>query len=432
MKQIKYPATLQWEITPVCNENCVHCYNYWRKFDDPPIHPQTDYMRVASEIIKHKPVHVVITGGEPLSCFILIKEPIEMLRQNSIYVSINTNASLVTDEIADFMKKNQISAFVSLPSAVPDICDKITDRKGSFERIVSGIRILLKHHVHISTNMVITKLNIDTIEATALFVKNELGLDSFCAARASKPINSSETFDEIMLSKDEAMQMCNALLKIKKELGMEIHTTSSVPACMYNTQELFEEFAYTKACTAGKISYALDSEGNIKACPRDDEIYGNILTDDFSTVWTAMYRWRENEYLPEECQKCRVRVMCKGGCRIEAFPFTHSKNSMDPNACVENLPITFKKPRPVYHFKDNTIFYIHKNNVYVEEDFGIRVSYGPTFLYLSKDFATYLKQRDSFMINDILLLNGNDEVLCKKIIMSLVDAKLVYTKEVRV
>lgn len=431
MKDIKYPATLQWEITPVCNENCIHCYNYWRKFDDPPVHPKTDYLKIASEIIKHKPVHVVITGGEPLLCFSLIKESIEKLRENSIYVSINTNATLVTDEIAEFMSKHQISAFVSLPSADAEICDKITDRKGSLERIVSGIKTLLRHNVHVSTNMVITKLNIDTIESTAVFVKNELGLDSFCAARASKPINSNETFDEVMLSKSEAMQMCNALLKIKTKLGMEIHTTSSVPACMYNTQELFEEFAYTKACTAGKISYALDSEGNIKACPRDDEIYGNILTDDFSEVWASMFRWRENEYLPEECRKCRVRVMCKGGCRIEAFPFTHSKNSMDPNACTENLPIEFNKPQPIFNYQEDTIFYIHNNNVYVEEEFGTRVSYGPTFLYLSKSFADYLKQRESFSLKDILLLNGNDEEMSKKIILSLVDAKLVFIKEVR-
>ena len=34
MKDIQYPAILHWEVTPLCNHNCIHCYNYWRHDTD--------------------------------------------------------------------------------------------------------------------------------------------------------------------------------------------------------------------------------------------------------------------------------------------------------------------------------------------------------------------------------------------------------------
>ena len=30
MINLKYPPVVHWEVTPECNHNCIHCYNYWR------------------------------------------------------------------------------------------------------------------------------------------------------------------------------------------------------------------------------------------------------------------------------------------------------------------------------------------------------------------------------------------------------------------
>ena len=45
-----------------------------------------------------------MTGGEPLIVFEAIKDSLRLLRENSISISINTNAALVTEEIAEFME----------------------------------------------------------------------------------------------------------------------------------------------------------------------------------------------------------------------------------------------------------------------------------------------------------------------------------------
>ena len=76
MSMLKYPASLDWEVTPYCNHNCIHCYNYWRsnreKDNDELFNINVTkewFMDIAQIIATNKPVSVTITGGEPLSVF---------------------------------------------------------------------------------------------------------------------------------------------------------------------------------------------------------------------------------------------------------------------------------------------------------------------------------------------------------------------------
>lgn len=98
------------------------------------------YLDIANRIVDSKPVIVTITGGEPLSVFHKIKSSIDLLIKNNIFVSINTNSTLVNNEISDYIKSNRIPLFVSLPCSNPEICDQIINVKGEFELIDKNIK----------------------------------------------------------------------------------------------------------------------------------------------------------------------------------------------------------------------------------------------------------------------------------------------------
>lgn len=99
-----YPSSIDWELTSVCNHNCIHCYNYWRGLNSGEgILPSEEYFeKGAQKIIESHPVSVQITGGEFLVVWSRAKKSIQLLVEHGINVSINTNATLVNDEIADF------------------------------------------------------------------------------------------------------------------------------------------------------------------------------------------------------------------------------------------------------------------------------------------------------------------------------------------
>ena len=107
-RTLKYPPSIFWEVTPLCNHNCVHCFNYWRTDITETKELNENYFSkshhdFSEKIVSLHPVQVIITGGEPLLVWEAVKNAIETFLDNGIHVSMNTNATLMTDEIASFL-----------------------------------------------------------------------------------------------------------------------------------------------------------------------------------------------------------------------------------------------------------------------------------------------------------------------------------------
>ena len=86
-KELKYPPYAFWEITEQCNHNCIHCFNYWRTSTCPAqIESMDYYVNLATSISSQKPLRVIITGGEPLLLFDVLKLVIPIFEKNNINV----------------------------------------------------------------------------------------------------------------------------------------------------------------------------------------------------------------------------------------------------------------------------------------------------------------------------------------------------------
>ena len=251
-------------------------------------------------------------------------------------------------------------------------------------------------------NMVVSKKNVNYIYDTAKYAKEVLGISRFFASRVSKPINSDKEFIRELLSKDEVTFVYKELLRISKKLELQTDSSTPMPVCLVTDEETFNRFAYSRNCTAGKTSYGLDCLGNIKACPRDVEIYGNILTDDFPKVWSKMAEWREGKFIPEECKSCNAKNLCNGGCRLDAFPITGRRNSLDPVVCLENVPIKFTKKETKKEFSSEQYFLIPEKTQFLEEKCGWRVSVGRNFIVITGELKAFLNSRTKFCINDFM------------------------------
>lgn len=428
MKDIQYPAILHWEVTPLCNHNCIHCYNYWRHDTDCLALDKTiNLVDIANKIVSFKPVAVVVTGGEPFLLFEELKEPILVLRKAGIIVSINTNATLVNDEITSFLKQYNIGTLVSLPCDNAKTCDAITNVEGSHQRITQGVKTLVKGGVNVTVNMVVSQLNKHRIYNTAQFVKEELGVHSFLASRVSKPINSSDDFNKEMLSPQEVETILEELVRIKNELSLDVSTGAPIPACLITQEAVFEEFAYKKTCTAGRFSYSIDFLGNVKACVRDSTTYGNIFTESFSTIWGKMSSWRNDEFTPSECQSCSKLQVCRTGCRLEAFPLCGRLDCLDPAAQIRNIPIRFPDPTPhEIQYAIDTQFSTYGNLRLVEESFGYRANSTAKYTYLTTRFGDYLSSHKQFTVAEICSEFSVNQTVANKLINTLIEKHLIY------
>lgn len=428
MKKINFPPYLQWEVTPRCNHNCIHCYNYWRS-EGKVMNETKLYHEITDKIIDVHPVSVVITGGEPLLVFQKIKYDISRLVDNGISVSINTNADLVNDEIALFLKKHNISAFVSLPCSEKSICDMITNTKNSVINTSHGIKKLIDNGVRVTVNMVVMKSNIDYIYSTAKYCIENLHVNSFFASRVGKPINASTEFDTELLTLTDLYKMQKELIRIKRNFGIRVGTAGPIPACSINSDDAFQLFAYRKNCSAGKTSYGIDSNGNVKACPRDEKIYGNILNEDFSTIWERMSEWRDGSLLPEECKECSAKNRCGGGCRLDSFPHTGQKNKLDTMANLDNLPIKYTKHATDINVEFDTKLFVPPSLKFLKEDFGWRVSNFGKTIYITDEMKNFLENNDYFTIRSFSDSNDLPIDISKAIIFQLLRNNILLTEQ---
>lgn len=430
MKNLQYPPFVHWEVTPECNHNCIHCYNYWRKDSEKLESMRTNfteehYLRIAQKLVDQKAHTVVITGGEPLLVFRKVISSIELLKANGINVSINTNAVLITDEIINFVKKHNISLFISFPCSDESICDFITDRKGSLKRILHSLDILVEQNVRFSLNIVASKANIDYLQSTVDFLKERYRIKKIYITRVGKPVNSDSSFDKYLLSYEDLCRVQDICVKTKFEYGIDVDTGCPYTLCSINSQKSFELFGYKKFCTAGKTSYSVDTFGNVKACPRDSKIYGNILEEDFSVVWKRISEWRDGTLLPSECKKCNMREICKGGCRVDAFPFTGKLDAMDTTAKLENLPIRYYKVESKSNYSDLDVFSVNPFRC-IKEAFGYRISYRQAYVFVTKELKEYLSTHSSFTRTDIMNDFSVDSATATNILSRLTKNGIIY------
>lgn len=433
MNTLLYPPSIDWELTPICNHNCIHCYNFWRgigaqKSDLPS---EEYYISIANKIVESHPVSVQITGGEPLIVWGSVKKAIQILIEKGINVSINTNATLVTDEIADFLSRNNMDAFVSFPCLEKNIFDQIVHCKGAFERAENGINILLKHDVRVSLNMVVTKINFPYVYETGLYVKKQFGAHYFSATKASFPQNAAKEFKDKILDINEFNSMLKALIKLKKETGMRVDSAWVYSMCGFENQELLDQFGFHRKCGCGRYNFVIDSNGNMKACGCDSKVYGNVLEESFEHAILRMHEWHTGVLLPDKCKFCINLKYCGGGCRSDARSITGTECGMDSTANPVHKLGKARGEKKVNNLPDNLGLKLNPNVEVVTERCGIRLSVSTNYAFVTHEFYEYMQDNAGVTLELIRKntricendLNTDVYTLLKKGILVATDAK---------
>jgi len=293
------------------------------------------------QIINSGVFAVTVTGGEPLLVFKEVLPYIMMLRDAGVEVYLNSNLSLLTDEVAATLKRIGVkSVLTSMPSGISDTNDQITQRRNSRDRTARGIKRALNAGLHVATNMVVTQINLTEIFETARFVK-ELGVKSFSATKAAVPGNCQD-FSPYWLSTAEFRKMLSELARVKNELGLQVDSLEFYPGCSFGDDTTRSLFGSTRSCTAGKTSCTIGFDGQIRPCSHAPQTYGSVF-DGLQVAWDGMEEWRQDVWIPEECQPCSLKTRCGGGCKIEALLVNGAINKPDPYCDFGTLPL---KPLP--------------------------------------------------------------------------------------
>ena len=164
------PTIAEFELTYNCNLQCVHCYVVKDKDRKELTTKQVfSILKVLAEI---GIIKIVFTGGEPF----IRKDILEILlysKRQGFDIVVYTNGTLITERIADTLIKNGIKRFdISFHSTRPEIFEKITQVKGSYEKVISNVRMLKKKGALIKLKPFILNINLEDIFEVGKFAKS--------------------------------------------------------------------------------------------------------------------------------------------------------------------------------------------------------------------------------------------------------------------
>ncbi|MFV9645325.1 MAG: radical SAM protein [Desulfobacterales bacterium] len=341
-KHLSAPILVDFNITNRCNLYCPFCYaNSSSKCTE-----ELDFDKIKSILIQLNEMNVQrvsLVGGEPLirEDFFEILTVCDTLDFSLI---INTNATLLNEEMIERLKNHNISGIMVSLDGPRDVHDKIRC-KGAYDKVVKSIQLLKKHKVPHATLFTLCSLNAKYLIQTLLSnqeigIKNT-GIMMVCpTGRADEnllvdykewsrifntvtdliadgtissnikfiPPNESKIFWELFLPLKDS----NRISMLKTIWGID-------PTVEIKNREV--------SCKAAIDTIAIDHLGNVYGCDLmisyPELRAGNLQESSLYDIWhhSEIFKYMRNisiENIDEPCSTCD-NEWCGGGCRVSAF-----------------------------------------------------------------------------------------------------------------
>ena len=330
------PLIGAFELLPLCNMDCSMCYIRLTTEEikkNGCIRTCKEWLSVAEEMKKEGTLYVLLTGGEPL----LYKEFEDIysgLRNMGMIVSINTNATLINDKVADFLEKNKPRRVnVTLYGASNEAYEKLCHNPKGYDETIKGIKLLKERNIDIKINVSLVKDNMNDLpKMMDLADLLEIPISVY-TYMYPKTRNRGKTFkDDYRLRPKQVAQIDN-YVKCRTETEEEF---------MRKRYEILSVYEYEKnneppefiplQCRAGKCSFWINWQGNMTPCVFLDNISTDVFKNGFKKSWSYIVQERKKILLPSDCASCEKRGVCQV-CAASAYCETGSMDKKPSYLC---------------------------------------------------------------------------------------------------
>jgi GeoRSP system radical SAM/SPASM protein len=288
-----------------------------------------DVKRIIVILVEQQVPFINFGGGEPLMRKDLF-EVAEYASKQGLNVSMNTNGWLLDESAAQRLKDVGFkSVGISIDSAVAGIHDTFRNMPGSFERAVAGLDALASVGLKSTMSSVISRINyqsfMDLLDLARSHKVGQVYLHNFkCSGRGFK------NREDLDLTPDEWQAFYLQALLVKNQTkDLKISFDDPVIASLPE----YQEKTMVKGSSCGKLSLHLQPNGDITPCGFIPVVVGNILKDDFETIWfdSPVLKAMRSKEATGKCSGCGAFEDCQGGCTARAFATTGDFNQPDPH-----------------------------------------------------------------------------------------------------
>ena len=330
--------TLVLMLTYSCNLACRYCYEDREEGCVPTVEGGTVPREMSPESLResvrflidhsgeNRKLSIVLFGGEPLLRFPLLRAAVlesramADARGKEISFSITTNGTLLTREIAGFLKENGISVCISIdgPREVHDVNRPYASGRGSYDDVERGIAYLMEDRnghptaarVTLGHGAVDVRKTYDHLRGLGF---DEVGFAPASAAEGSLAALTGEELDRVL----------DGFRELAAEYADDVRERR-MPAFSNMTQILTlihrgDPMPYP--CGAGIGMLAADPSGVLYPCHRLCGVGESMGDPSRGIAAEARTRFLDGARRRREsaCDACWAKNFCAGGCYHDAY-----------------------------------------------------------------------------------------------------------------
>ena len=297
--------------------NCRMSYELLRKF-------LVEYMQLFTDRLMF-----IWHGGEPLLAGLsffrkIVEIQSQVARNNQVIQNfIQTNATLINEEWANFFKEHNFKVGVSL-----DGNEESNNRfrrnyngKGSFNQIMRGIKILRNHDIKPGIIQTLTSDNLSQTKKNFNFFTNIIGTRGWSTNIYLDKNNENRIMSDQSLTNEQLTTFLIDQINLwlaHNDSKLKIREVENFISAIFNKKP--SSCAFNGSCAG---YFCLEYDGKIYPCDRSsgypDLLLGDISKQPLLEVLNSAERLDYVEKinnLPSKCLSCEWQKSCNNGCTM--------------------------------------------------------------------------------------------------------------------
>jgi radical SAM protein with 4Fe4S-binding SPASM domain len=299
----RHPLGATLELTERCNLSCVHCYIN-RPAQDREARSRElttrQWLDILDDMAAAGTLWVLFTGGEPL-LRPDFREIYAHAKTLGMIVTIFTNGTLITPDLADFLEKwPPFLVEISVYGLTPETFEKVSRTVGSSRCCLRGIELLRSRQVPVKLKTVALTINAHELWGLKDWAE-ELGLNFRYDPLINLRLDGGRHPSDLRLSPEEVVHLDARDEKLTQFFKTQWAESRNLP----DDNSLF-------FCGAGLNSYHVDAYGQLHICmmvrTRPYDLTRGSLAAGWLQFLDSLLNLKPASDYP--CNRCELLILC--------------------------------------------------------------------------------------------------------------------------
>ena len=312
----RIPINSSFELSPLCNLDCRMCFVRLSRSEMEEkgrLLTSDEWYSIACRLRDAGTLFLLLTGGEPL-LYPDFPDLYIRLRQLGFILTVNTNGTMINEEMADFFAKNKPRRInLTLYGASRNAYEKTCGDPNGFDKAVNAIKLLFSKGVDVKVNFSATDHNVnETDEILALCdrIGVPVNIDTYMY-----PVTRERDRDYDHSSRLSPQTAASVWIKSLKHSMPESALGSYVKGLLRSIDDTGSSEKKRPvtgtACLAARCSLTINWQGMMRPCVMLGSPEISALEGDLQAAWSSLCDKTSLLRIPEKCGQCHLRPICR-------------------------------------------------------------------------------------------------------------------------